>query len=155
MTKIRIIAVGKDKDSWLTDGVNHYEKFLKRFAEIEWRIVPAEKGSSLSPSEIKKREAVRLRKALEKGLTIALSDKGEQFSSPELAKKLEYWQVNCRGRINFLIGGAYGLDEALIAEADFVLSLSRATFSHQVVRLVLLEQLFRVFSILTGSDYHK
>jgi 23S rRNA (pseudouridine1915-N3)-methyltransferase len=155
LTKLRIIAVGKDKDSWLTDGLSHYEKFLKRYVQLEWLHVAAEKSSSLSPGEIKKREATRIRKHLGRGLTIALADRGKQFNSPQLAKKIESWLGTCDGRISFLIGGAYGLEDTLLGEVDQVLSLSSLTFSHQVVRLLLLEQLFRAFSILKGTDYHK
>jgi len=153
--KIRIIAVGKDKDVWLSDGLAQYEKMLSRYARLEWIPIPAEKAASMSPAEIKRREAERIRKQLGRGMTVALADQGEGMDSPALARQLEQWQGRCDGTISFVIGGAFGLDQTVIGSVDHVLSLSPLTFSHQLVRLVLLEQLFRAFSILHGTDYHK
>ncbi len=156
MLKVHLICVGKDKDAWITDGCAHFKKLLSRYAEVSWRILSAEKsGSGLSASEVKKREAVRILKALDKGFHIALADKGTDPDSRGLARQLENWQTRCGGCIEFIIGGAYGLDESVLDRADLVLSLSPLTFSHQLVRLVLLEQLYRAFSILHNTDYHK
>ena len=156
VVRIRIIAVGKDKERWVTEGCEHFGKLLSRFARIEWIIIPAVRVSAaLTPSQIRQREAARIRRELEKGLRVALSDRGEKCDSAAFAARLENFQTRCQGIINFLIGGAYGLDKAILKEADVVLSLSPMTFSHQLVRLILLEQLYRAFSILHGSDYHK
>lgn len=155
MVKIDIIAVGRDKDRWISDGSAHFEKLLSKFAQIKWIPVAAEKGSSLSPALTRKAEGERIAARLGKGLVVALHDKGLKCDSPQLAKKLESWLASCSGRITFLIGGAYGLSEQVLAKADIQLSLSRMTFSHQIVRIVLMEQLYRAFSILHGSDYHK
>ena len=109
----------------------------------------------MSASEVKKREAARILKALDKGFHIALADKSTGLDSHGLARQLEKWQTRCGGCIEFIIGGAYGLDESVLEQAELVLSLSPLTFSHQLVRLVLLEQLYRAFSILHNTDYHK
>jgi len=155
LVKIEIIAVGKDKDRWVSEGAAHFEKLLGKFARIEWITITAEKGKSLSPAQIKKAEAARLLGKIDKGLIIALHDRGTKLDSMQLAAKLERWLGQCNGRIVFVIGGAFGLDETVLNRADMMLSLSRLTFSHQVVRIVLMEQLYRAFSILYGSDYHK
>lgn len=156
MIKLRLIAVGKDKDSWVSDGCAHFEKLLSRFADCSWTILPSEKGAKgMPPAEIKKREAVRIAKELKKGLYIALADSGRKLDSVKFAKQLENWQGRSSGVISFIIGGAHGLDASIVNKSDFVLSLSPMTFSHQVVRLVLLEQLYRGFSILHNTDYHK
>jgi len=156
VVRIRIIAVGKDKERWVTEGCEHFGKLLSRFARIEWIIVPAVRVSAaLTPAQVRQREAGRIRAALEKGLLVALSDRGEKCDSITFADKLENFQTRCHGIINFLVGGAHGLDEAILKKADAVLSLSPMTFSHRLVRLVLLEQLYRAFSILHGRDYHK
>ena len=156
MIRIRLIAVGKDKDSWVRDGCAHFEKLLSRYANVFWTILPAEKAAKgLTPSEIKKREAIRIGKELNKGLHVVLADHGKSVDSHEFARRLEQWQGRSDGVINFVIGGAYGLDSSIVNESDYVLSLSPMTFSHQVVRLVLLEQLYRGFSILHNTDYHK
>lgn len=155
MLKIRIVAIGKDKDRWISDGSQHYTRLLSRYASVQATIVPSLKStSSLSPTEIKAQEAERFEKQLGKGYLIALSDKGVRMDSEGLAKRIEKLQAQT-GEITFLIGGAYGLDERLIKRADLVLSLSPLTFSHQLVRLILLEQLYRALSILQGSSYHK
>lgn len=156
MIRIRLIAVGKNKDTWVSDGCAHFEKLVSRWADCSWTILPSEKGAkNLTPAEIKKREAVRISKELKKGLTVALADSGLRLDSGEFAKQLEVWQGSSGGVISFIIGGAFGLDASILNGADHVLSLSPMTFSHQVVRLVLLEQLYRGFSILNNTDYHK
>lgn len=156
MLKIRILAIGEDKDRWVTDGSTHYLTLLSKYVSIETRALPSPKTSpSLSPDEIKKQEAAILQKELGRGLTVALSDRGRQVDSVAFAKLLEQWQVKSGGSVTFLIGGPHGLYDSILDRADAVLSLSPLTFSHQLVRLVLLEQLYRGFSILAGTAYHK
>lgn len=153
MVKIHIIAVGKNKDKWVSEGIAHFEKLLARYAKIRWTIVkPVEKASA---SVIKSGGTESVPKYFNGGIVIALSDSGCQFNSIKFAQKLEKIMVQGRGEINFIIGGPYGLDKTILEKADEVISLSSLTFSHQIVRLVLLEQLFRAFSILKGTDYHK
>jgi 23S rRNA (pseudouridine1915-N3)-methyltransferase len=156
MLKIQIVAIGKDKDQWVTDGVAHYTKLLSRYCRLTSLAVPSPKQSkSLSPVEIKRLEAERLRPYLEQGLSIALTDRGKAFDSPAFAELLSKLQTTSGGRVTILIGGPYGLDEAILEQAPHRVSLSPLTFSHQLVRLVLLEQLYRGFSILSNTDYHK
>lgn len=156
MIKIKIIAIGKDKDKWVTDGQNHYEKLLLRFAKLESIQIPSPKlSSALTPSEIKKKEAELFIKQIGSDRFIALVDSGKQFDSIAFSKQLEKLILKSSGQLTILIGGAYGIDENLLAKATFKLSLSPLTFSHQLVRLVLFEQLYRAFSILHNTDYHK
>lgn len=156
MLKIHIIAVGEDKSTWVSEALAHYEKLTSRFAKIKWTIVKSgSKSSSQSPDEIKAAEKSQILKHLDGGTVIALSDSGKKYDSPEFAKKLEKLSVQSRGEIKFVIGGPYGLDKSILDTADEVISLSPLTFSHQIVRLVLLEQLFRAISILHHTDYHK
>lgn len=156
MLKLRIVAIGKDKQSWVSDGISHYTKLLSKYAELDIRTIADTKTSaSQSPPEIKAGQAAQFEKHLSKGLVVALSDRGKEYDSTTFAKLLERARITSGGTITFLIGGPYGLDDLLIKKADHIVSLSRLTFSHQVVRLVLLEQLYRAFSILAGTDYHK
>ena len=156
MIRIHIIAVGKDKDEWVTEGVAHFEKLLSRFAKIKWTIVTApSKSSSLSLPEIKLQEAKLIQKYLGGGTIITLADTGRQYDSPKFAKRLETLLSHCSGESVFVIGGPYGLDKSILEQADEIVSLSGLTFSHQIVRLILLEQLYRAFTILKGTDYHK
>ncbi|MCK4573679.1 MAG: 23S rRNA (pseudouridine(1915)-N(3))-methyltransferase RlmH [candidate division Zixibacteria bacterium] len=155
MVKIKIIAIGKDKDRWVSEGSQHYLKLLSRWARVELDIIPSLKLSpSLSPDEIKKKEAAVLLTQMDKGVNIALTDSGRAMDSHTFARWMEKLPQTA-GMINFIIGGPYGLDDDILAAADKTLSLSPLTFSHQVVRLVLLEQLYRAFSILCGTNYHK
>lgn len=156
MSKIKIIALGRDKDEWVSAGCAHYTKLLSRWVRLDWRIINNNKiPSSLSPAEIMKAEAELIANELPTRGLIALADSGRQFDSIEFPGELQKWQTNFGAELTFLIGGAYGIDRTLLSKADSTLSLSPLTFSHQLVRLVLAEQLYRGFSILNGTDYHK
>ncbi len=156
MTRIRIITIGKDKDSWVTDGLAHYEKLLSRWAKIDWMLLPHPKQlSSDTPDAVKQAEGGRLLDAIGDSKFIALTITGNEYDSLAFSKQLSKWQEQFGGKLTFVIGGAYGLDATLIKKASAFLSLSPLTFSHQLTRLVLLEQLFRGFSILNNTDYHK
>jgi 23S rRNA (pseudouridine1915-N3)-methyltransferase len=154
--KINIIAIGRDKDNWVTDGVEHYTKLISRYADIHWKIIPNLKdSSSLSPKEIKKKEADLIKKKLNRNPFIALTDKGNGSDSVKFSKQLDKLISTHQSRLTFIIGGVYGLDDNLLSTASYKLSLSQLTFSHQLVRLVLMEQIYRAFSILKNTDYHK
>lgn len=156
MLKITIIAIGKDKDRWVSDGAAHFEKLLQRWCRLEWKMLssPA-RSSALSPHEIRRVEGEVLRKEIAGHYSIALTDRGRAFDSREFAELLGQLQIVSGGEVCFVIGGPHGLDASVLDEAKEQLSLSPLTFSHQLVRLVLLEQLYRGFSILHGTDYHK
>ncbi|MDD3732526.1 MAG: 23S rRNA (pseudouridine(1915)-N(3))-methyltransferase RlmH [candidate division Zixibacteria bacterium] len=156
MIKISIVTLGKDKERWLTEGIEHYLKLLRRYALVEMKILPSPKmPAALSPAEVKKKEADIFEKEFQEGLFIALSEHGEKKDSKQFARFLQEVQNRARGTVYFLIGGPHGLDDRLLKRADHILSLSGMTFSHQLVRLILLEQLYRGFSILHGTAYHK
>lgn len=157
MVRIHVIVVGKNKDSWVTEGCHHFEKLLRRYATLAWTVLPGAKGApSLSPTEIRKVESGQLLGALpDRGALVVLSDKGERHDTAALTKRFERLYTSTGGVVSFVIGGPYGLDEAITSRADWVLSLSPLTFSHQLVRLVLLEQLYRMFSIIHHTGYHK
>lgn len=156
MPNIRIISIGKDKDPWISDGCEHYRKLLSRFARVEPLLLPSLKNSaSLSPEETKAAEADRLVKAVGVGYLVALHERGQIFDSQAAAKRLQKAEIESRGPISFVIGGAFGLDPTILNRATWLWSLSPLTFSHQLTRLILLEQLYRAYSILHGTAYHK
>lgn len=156
LLKVRLLSIGRDRDRWVGEGCDHYLKLLSRFAKVENQIIPTLKGSaSLSPAELKTREAERIARVLGSDYLVALHDRGRKYDSLAFAKMLEKLQRISSGRLTLLIGGAFGLDEPLLKRADLVVSLSDLTFSHQLTRLVILEQLYRGFSILAGTKYHK
>ena len=156
MPNIRIISIGKDKDAWITEGCEHYRKLLSRFSRVESLLLPSLKNSaSLSPDETKAAEADRLEKAIGSGYLVALHERGQVFDSPKAARRLQQAELEARGPISFVIGGAFGLDPRILKRAAWLWSLSPLTFSHQLTRLILLEQLYRAYSILHGTAYHK
>ena len=156
MIKIKIIAIGKNKDKWLIDGLAHYKKLISRFAKVEFKIIPNLKNkASLSPIEIKKKEANLIIKELSKSPYIALSDNGRKMNSKAFSEWLKKTSETSNSKIHFIIGGAYGFAPEIIEQAQEVISLSSLTFSHQIVRLVLCEQLYRAFSIIQNTPYHK
>lgn len=156
MINIDIVAIGKEKDSWVLDSLDHFSKLLLRYAEINWVIIPnLKKKASYRPDEIKKMEAESFKKNLKDSRYIALADHGLSFDSYKLAEKIDKYLAGLNGRLTFVIGGAYGLDKNLLDQADMIWSLSPLTFSHQLVRPILLEQLYRAFSITNNTDYHK
>ncbi len=156
MLKIKIITIGKNKEVWIDDAMWHYEKLLKKFANLAFVYIPGiKKTRSLSEDEVKKQEASKLMEKLGSGYKVALSDKGRQYDSEEFSKYLSKLMRASGGTIEFVIGGVYGLDKSIIDKCDDIISLSPMTMSHQLIRPVLLEQLYRGFSILSGGKYHK
>jgi 23S rRNA (pseudouridine1915-N3)-methyltransferase len=155
MTTIHIIAVGKDKDAWVSEGLAHYTKLLSRWSKVEWTLLTSRRSSHTDANSIRKAEAELILPKIVHRPTIALADSGKPFNTMAFAKALAGWQTKGGGRFTFVIGGPYGLHADVIDAAETVVSLSPLTFSHQVVRLVLMEQLYRGFSILHNTDYHK
>ncbi len=156
MIKLNIVTIGKHKEAWISEAVDHYRKLLSKYAAVNLKTLPDVKASaSLSPVELKKKQAVVLGKEIADGYIVALADKGRKYDSVQFSRLLEKLQTVSGGRVVFLIGGAYGLDDTLLDRADLVVSLSPLTFSHQLVRLILLEQLYRGFNLLSGGSYHK
>lgn len=156
MLKVEVVAIGRDKEPWLSDGVAHYTKLLNRFCRLTLTVLPAlKKSAALSPAEIRRQEAERFRPFLDRPTSIALTDHGRAYDSPNFAKFLADLQAHAGGSVVFLIGGPHGLADDILTKATHRVSLSPLTFSHQIVRLVLLEQLYRGFSILHNTDYHK
>lgn len=155
MFRIRVIAVGKNKEDWVERSIEHYRQCLKKYSRTEI-IYTAErkKTKSVTETEVMKSEAEYISNKLDSGYTIALHDRGRRFDSNEFAAYLGKL-MSRNNQCTFIIGGAYGLDEVLMSNCDDRLSLSPLTMSHQLVRPVLLEQLFRALSIIAGGQYHK
>lgn len=150
-----IIQVGKVKSSWIKSGQAHYVKLLSRYARVELQDVKESEYAHLSVERVKREEGSRLLRRLDtSAYRIALDEHGEELDSRRLAEKIEALKLQC-SRMQFLIGGAFGLDADVLAQVDMNLSLSRMTLPHELVAVVLLEQLYRAESINKGSAYHK
>jgi len=156
LPNIRIVSIGRDKDEWISAGCEHYRKLLARYVRVEFEYLPSLKGAAaLSANEIKTKEAAKLTPAIGSGFVIALHDRGRSFDSPAFARELEKIESHARGSLTLVIGGPYGLHKSILERADVLWSLSPLTYSHQLVRLVVLEQLYRAYSIRHGTSYHK
>ena len=157
--KIRIVAVGKLKEKYLREGVAEYEKRLAPFASVEL-LETREEYMAENPSEAQRQQTLAkegerlLRLVPEKSLLIVLDVKGKLLSSEALAKELAGLALQGRSDLTFLIGGAFGLSPAVRDRADLRISFSPMTFTHQMVRLLLYEQIYRAFKINRGEKYH-
>ena len=151
--KINIVAVGKIKEKYITDGINEYKKRLGAYVTLNI-IEVAEETSVLNVESKSEREGVRiLEKA--KGFIIGLDGKGLQLSSTELAKLVQSNMVNGISEMTFIIGGSNGLSDNVRKKCDILLSFGKMTFPHQLFRLVLMEQIYRAYTIINGTPYHK
>jgi len=155
MFHVHVIAVGKNKDQWVADAVAHYTILLKKYISLQITYTPEiKKTKSITDVEVMKREAPLLKKHIKAPHVIALTERGRSMDSQSLADEFGRL-IQRQGGCDIIIGGAYGLDQSLVNECHDCLSLSPMTMSHQLVRPVLLEQLYRAFSILAGGKYHK
>ena len=158
--KITCVAVGKIKEKYLTDAIAEYGKRLGRYCKLEMVELPDEKtpegASDVLERQIKEREGERILRALkEDAYVIALAIEGKMLDSVELSRKLESLAVGGCSHMTFIIGGSLGLSEAVLKRADEKLSFSRMTFPHQLMRVLLLEQIYRGYRIMKGEPYHK
>jgi len=152
--QVALISIGKTVEKYLINGIAEYEKRLKKYGTFSQVYLPTIKGK-MSPKEVLHKEEEQFRKALKPTDTVVLLDNhGTQFHSIAFAKYLEKKMANSRGRICFLIGGAHGFSEALHKEFKDKISLSEMTFSHQIIRLIFAEQLYRGFTIINNEPYH-
>lgn len=158
--KITIIAVGKIKEKYFTGAVEEYSKRLGRYCKLTITELTDEKtpdgASPAQERQIKEKEGERILKALSDGAyVIALAIEGKTLSSRQLANRMEHLTVQGESHLVFIIGGSLGLDERVIARADELLSFSAMTFPHQLMRVILLEQIYRSFRIIHNEPYHK
>ena len=158
--KITLITVGKIKEKYFTDAIAEYAKRLSRYCKMEIVEVADEKtpdgASEALENQIKEKEGERiLSKVPDGAYVVALAIEGKQLDSEELADKMEKWNVNGVSHLVFIIGGSLGLTPKVLNRADFKLSFSKMTFPHQLMRVVLLEQVYRSFRIRNNEPYHK
>ena len=157
MIKVRIVCVGKIKENYLNIGISEYLKRLSNYAKIEILEVKDEKIVSNDSNEhIKEIEGKRIIEKLDKGYyNIFLDVSGKEFSSEKLAEFTQSLIDSGKGNLCFVIAGSLGFSKDALKYADFRLSFSQMTFTHQMIRLLLLEQIYRVFKINNNEVYHK
>ena len=141
MFKVKVLTIGKCKEAWLVEALAEYEKRLKGTLSLEWSLA--------------KNDAQLLDWLEQEPFYILLDPKGEQLASEDLSEKLIHFFTQQGSRLVFAIGGAEGFPPQASKRASYILSLSRLTFTHQITRLILVEQLYRSLEIEKGSNYHK
>ena len=159
MLQINILYVGNIKDKFFQDAVSEYEKRLNGLCKLKNIELKEEKPKDESESEIAtiiRKEGDRLLEAIPpKSYKIALCVEGKQISSEDLAQKISEIPLSGYSEITFIIGGAFGMDERVKKAADFRLSISKMTFTHRMMRVILIEQIYRALNIASGGHYHK
>ena len=160
MLRVKIITVGKLKENYLRQAQAEYLKRLSAFCKAEVAELPEERlPDNPSVAEIQnglKKEAERIRKEIPSGAFVySMQIEGKQLTSEALAKQLDAHPLAGKSTVVFIIGSSFGLEEPLKKESDFALSFSQMTFPHQLARIMLLEQIYRAFSINAGTKYHK
>ena len=158
--KITVIAVGKIKEKFFSDAIAEYQKRLSRYCKLEIVQVADEKtpdkASELQNEQIKKKESERILAHIKDGAyVIALAINGKMLSSEQLSAELERLGNQGQSQVVMIIGGSLGLSKEVLDRADYKLSFSPMTFPHQLMRVVLLEQVYRGFKIMAGEPYHK
>ena len=158
--KIKIVTVGKLKEKYLKDGIAEYSKRISRFAKLEMIELADEKtpdkASELENQKILETEGARiLSKVGERDFVVVLAIEGKTFSSEDFSKQLEQASIKGYSTLTFIIGGSLGLAPIVKNRANLSVSFGRLTLPHQLMRLVLVEQIYRAFTIQQGSPYHK
>ena len=157
---IDIVCVGKVKERYLRDAIDEYRKRLSRFAKVDVIEVADEKtpehASDTLNAQIKEKEGERILKHLRDGaFVVALAIEGDQLTSEQLAARIAQWGLHGVSHLQFVIGGSRGLDPRVLRRANMPLSFSKMTFPHQLMRVILLEQIYRAFKINAHEPYHK
>ena len=147
--------LGKTREEYLDTGIRDYVKRLSRFVQVEILVLKSRSPKSIPDMVFKQQEAeLLLDKISSPSYVIAFDTKGQEVDSPGLARLVEDWEQNGFHTIYFLVGGHLGLHEDILKKADLVLSLSQLTFTHEMSRLLLVEQMYRAWTIKAGQKYH-
>jgi 23S rRNA (pseudouridine1915-N3)-methyltransferase len=154
--KIRLLLIGKTEEAYLKSGIHEYELRVRKYIPFELTELPALKNTaSLSQAEQNHRESEMIGKYIQPGdIVVLLDERGKEMRSVEFATFLNKQFITGNKNLLFVVGGPFGFDPMLKKQASFILSLSKMTFSHQMVRLFFTEQLYRALTILRGESYH-
>jgi len=154
--KIVLLTIGKTSEKYLIEGIAQYQNRLKHYTQFEMiEILNIKNAKNFSNAELMKKEGELILKQLQRSdYLVILDDKGKDFTSPKFSEKLQNWMLSGKKRLVFVVGGAYGFSEQVYSRGDEKISLSKMTFSHQMVRLFFLEQIYRGYTILNNEPYH-
>ncbi len=151
--RYKIISIGKIKEKYLKAGIEKYLKRIKNYGKIE--IIELKEAKAKTRTEVQGIESLALLTEARNSYIVALDEIGQQYSSLELSKKITNLENSSISQVSFLIGGAEGHSPELKKKANLLLSLSKLTFAHEMVRLILLEQIYRIETIRSGHPYHR
>lgn len=152
---IECIFLGQTSEGYLEEGIADFQRRLERYCQVRVKVVKERKGRMADQVRIDTEGRDLLDQIEPKSFVVALDRTGRQLSSEALASLFQQWQGQNRRLASFVIGGALGLSQEVLAAADLVLSLSMMTFTHEMARMLLLEQVYRAHTILAGTKYHK
>ena len=154
--KIIMLSVGKAHEAELRDAIDKFTRRLSHYFRCEWRLLPpAKQNANTSADAVKQSESATILNSIQKDDVLVLLDEcGQQMSSPQLAELIQLQANRSVKNIVFLIGGAFGVDASVQQRANYIWSLSKLVFPHQIVRLILAEQLYRACTILRNESYH-
>lgn len=154
--KLAFWSVGKTHDAYVKQGIEEFTKRVGRYYPVEWQLLPVPRNAASMPLAVQKKKEGEIILDLLRpdDQLIALDEHGKQLHSPALAEMLQRKASESARSLVFLIGGAFGLDDAVLKQAKFVWSLSNLTFPHQLVRLILAEQVYRACTIIQNEKYH-
>jgi len=154
--RLELLFLGKTKEKYLATGIDDYAKRLSRYLKVEIKTLKEGKAKKGVPENLLiEKESEKLMQNSQGSYLVCLDRTGKQMDSLELAKQMERWEMQGIKKISFVIGGHLGLSSAILCKADLVLSFSPMTFTHEMSRLLLLEQLYRACTIKAGEKYHK
>ena len=153
---INLICIGKTDDKEIISLIKYYLTRIPKHWNFELLEIPDVKNAkNLSPEQLKKEEAKLFQNQIDSSdLVILLDEKGKQFTSREFSEKIDFWMGSSVKKVNILIGGAYGFSDEIYQRANEKISLSKMTFTHQMIRLFFVEQIYRAATILQGQPYH-
>jgi len=153
--KVRLIVIGKTNEHYLKEGINNYVSRLKHYVDFNLIELDEIKGSKkISMDDYRKKESEKLLPLLKAERIVLLDEKGKSFTSMGFAKYLNQKMLHGMRSIDFVVGGPFGFDESVRNKAHELISFSDMTFSHQMIRLFFVEQIYRAFTIIKGESYH-
>ena len=153
--KHEIVFLGKTKDRFIQQGIEEYTSRLKHYTNIEITILKDKSGGKTSFEAIESQGQQMLNTVSRGSVIVALDSRGKQFTSESFSQKIVNWEINGVKQVTYLIGGPEGISEKILQAAQLVLSFSTMTFTHDMVRMLLVEQLYRAYTIKNGERYHK
>ena len=153
--KHEIVFIGKTKDSFIQSGIEEYNSRLKHYTNIKITTLKDKSSGGSARAAIESQGKQMLNAVPQGAVVVALDSRGQQFTSESFSKKIVSWELSSVKQVTYLIGGPDGISETILKSAGLTLSFSKMTFTHDMIRMLLVEQLYRAYTIKNGEKYHK